>query len=44
MISADHDMATMQIQVGYELVYDCPQPTPMVLHIHHTRAADIVVR
>ena len=35
----------MQIRVGYELIYDCPQPTPMVLmlNIHHTRAADIVV-
>ncbi len=37
--------ATIQIRVGYELIYDCPQPTPMVLmlHIHHTRANDIVV-
>ena len=35
----------MQIRVGYELIYDCPQPTPMVLmlNIHHTRANDIVV-
>ena len=35
----------MQIRVGYELVYDCPQPTPMMLmlNIHYTRAADIVV-
>jgi transglutaminase-like putative cysteine protease len=35
----------MHIRVGYELVYDCPQPTPMllVLHIHHERANDIVV-
>lgn len=35
----------MQIRVGYELQYDCPQPTPMILtlHIHHTRVADIVV-
>jgi transglutaminase-like putative cysteine protease len=34
----------MQILVGYELVYDCPQPTPMVLMltIHHSRAADLV--
>ena len=34
----------MQIRVGYELVYDCPQPTPMVLMltIHHSRAADLV--
>ena len=35
----------MQIRVGYELVYDCPQPTPMLLtlNIHFTRASDIVV-
>jgi transglutaminase-like putative cysteine protease len=34
----------MRIRVGYELIYDCPQPTPMVLmlNIHHTRAGDIV--
>jgi transglutaminase-like putative cysteine protease len=35
----------MHIRVGYELVYDCPQPTPMVLilNTHHSRVADIVV-
>jgi transglutaminase-like putative cysteine protease len=35
----------MQIRVGYELIYDCPQPTPMILtlSIHYTRASDIVV-
>jgi transglutaminase-like putative cysteine protease len=35
----------MQIRLGYELIYDCPQPTPMVLMltVHHTRAADLVV-
>lgn len=35
----------MQIRVGYELIYDCPQPTPMILtlHIHSTRVSDIVV-
>src|SRR6185436_19609496 len=34
----------MQLRVGYELIYDCPQPTPMVLmlNIHHTRAGDII--
>jgi transglutaminase-like putative cysteine protease len=34
----------MQIRVGYELVYDCPQPTPMILtlSIHYTRVSDIV--
>lgn len=35
----------MQLHVGYELTYDCPQPTPMILllNIHHSRASDIVV-
>lgn len=35
----------MKIRVGYELIYDFPQPTPMVmvLGIHFTRASDIVV-
>jgi transglutaminase-like putative cysteine protease len=35
----------MQIRVGYELIYDCPQPTPMLLmlNVHHSRVADLVV-
>ena len=35
----------MQIQIGYEMIYECPQPTPMLLmvNVHHSRAADIVV-
>ena len=35
----------MQIRVGYEIVYDCVQPTPMVLmlNVHHSRVSDIVV-
>jgi transglutaminase-like putative cysteine protease len=35
----------MHIRVGYELLYDCPQPTPMILmlSIHFTRVSDIVV-
>ena len=35
----------MEIRVGYELIYDCPQPTPMMLmlNIHYSRASDIVV-
>src|SRR4029077_3914581 len=34
----------MQIQVGYELVYRCPQPTPMVvtLSIHYSRFSAII--
>ncbi len=35
----------MQIRVGYEIVYHCPQPTPMMLMltVHASRAGDIVV-
>jgi len=35
----------MKIRVGYELIYDCPAPTPMMLmlNIHYSRASDIVV-
>jgi transglutaminase-like putative cysteine protease len=35
----------MKIRVGYELIYDFPQPTPMimVLGTHFTRASDVVV-
>jgi transglutaminase-like putative cysteine protease len=35
----------MQLRIGYELIYDCPQPTPMLLmlKIHYSRASDIVV-
>jgi hypothetical protein len=35
----------MKIRVGYELIYDCPQPTPMIvtLHIHFTRVSDLIV-
>jgi len=35
----------VDLSVGYELTYDCPQPTPMllVLHIHYSRASDILV-
>ena len=35
----------MQLRVGYELTYECPQPTPMILslHIHSSRVSDIIV-
>ena len=35
----------MEIKVGYELIYDCPQPTPMllVLNVHYSRASDVVI-
>jgi transglutaminase-like putative cysteine protease len=34
----------MQIRVGYEMVYQCPKPTPMVLtlSIHYSRASDLL--
>jgi transglutaminase-like putative cysteine protease len=35
----------MQIRVGYEFIYTCPQPTPMILalNLHFSRASNIVV-
>jgi transglutaminase-like putative cysteine protease len=35
----------MRIRLGYELVYDCPQPTPMLLtlSVHYTRVSDLVI-
>ncbi len=34
----------MQIRIGYELIYDLPQPTPMImtLNVHFTRVSDLV--
>ena len=34
----------MQIRVGYELIYQLPQPTPMIvmLSVHYTRASDVI--
>ena len=35
----------MKIRVGFEMLYDFPQPTPiiMVLGTHFTRASDIII-
>ncbi len=35
----------MHIRVGYELIYTCPQATPMILivNMHYSRASDIVI-
>ena len=35
----------MKIRIGYELVYDCPQPTPMILtlSVHYTRISDLII-
>lgn len=34
----------MRIRIGYEMVYDCPQPTPMIVitNVHFTRVSDLV--
>ena len=36
----------MKIHVGFEMIYDCPQPTPMILtlNVHFTRVSDLVGR
>ncbi len=35
----------MQLRIGYELGFECPQPTPMILmlNVHFSRVPDIVV-
>jgi transglutaminase-like putative cysteine protease len=34
----------MKIQAGYQIAYECPQPTPMLLmlHVHPSRAPDLI--
>jgi transglutaminase-like putative cysteine protease len=36
----------MQIRVGFEMAYECPQPTPMLLNVnvHFTRVSDLIGR
>jgi hypothetical protein len=36
----------MKIRVGFEMIYDCPQPTPMIfnVNVHFTRVPDLVGR
>ena len=33
----------MKIRVGFDIVYDCPQPTPMILtlNVHYSRISDL---
>ena len=35
----------MNLQVGFELLYECPQPVPMILlvNVHFSRSADMVL-
>src|SRR5579862_5956237 len=35
----------MKIRVGYELIYTCPQDTPMILtlSVHYSRTSDMVI-
>jgi hypothetical protein len=34
----------MEIHVGFEMVVDCPRPTPMILDldVHFTRLSDLI--
>ncbi len=34
----------MKIRAGYEISYDCPQPTPMILQVsvHPNRTPDLI--
>ena len=42
---AQVDNLPHSLRLGYELIYNFPQPTPMILalNIHYTRASDIIV-
>jgi transglutaminase-like putative cysteine protease len=35
----------MRLRIGYELTYDCQQPTPIIflLHVHSSRVSDIII-
>ena len=35
----------MKIRFGYELVYNCPQPVPMILtlQVHPSRISDLLL-
>ena len=35
----------MKIRIGYEITYDCPQPTPMILtlNVHYSRSQDLII-
>jgi transglutaminase-like putative cysteine protease len=34
----------MKIRIGYELIYECPKPTPMILtlSVHYSRVSDLI--
>lgn len=34
----------MKIRIGFDIIYDCPQPTPMILTlgVHYSRVADFI--
>jgi transglutaminase-like putative cysteine protease len=34
----------MKLRIGYELIYECPKPTPMILtlNVHFSRASDLI--
>ncbi|MFY9834770.1 MAG: hypothetical protein WAK66_18915, partial [Methylocystis sp.] len=42
VIGAPQTRQIMRIRVGYELIFECPQPTPMLLTLntHFSRVAD----
>jgi transglutaminase-like putative cysteine protease len=35
----------MKIRIGYEIIYECPQQTPMILtlNVHYTRVSDLII-
>ena len=41
---AGSERISMKIRAGYEISYDCPQPTPMILtlSVHPSRVPDLL--
>ena len=35
----------LKIRIGYDMVYSCPQPVPMILlvNVHYSRASDVII-
>ncbi|MFA5985095.1 MAG: transglutaminase family protein [Methylococcaceae bacterium] len=35
----------MKIRIGYEIIYNCPKPTPMILtlNVHYSRVSDLII-
>jgi transglutaminase-like putative cysteine protease len=42
--SSPAESGSLRLRVGFEMAYECPQPTPMILalNVHYSRSADLL--